>query len=54
MQHVTKLSVKSYNNKYNITPESIARNQQAFKVGDKVLYFIGDKEVARKKWRKMK
>ena len=50
-KEVTKLSVKSYNDKNHITPELIIRNNQNFKIGDKVLYFIGDKQVARRKWR---
>ena len=50
-KEVTKLSVKSYNNKYNITKESVIRNRERFKEGDQVLYFIGDKQVARYKWR---
>ena len=50
-QEVTKLSVKTYNNKYNITPNKINRNRKEFKVGDEVLYFIGDKQTARQKWR---
>ena len=48
---VTKLSVKSYNNKYNITPESINRNRDKFEIGNEVLYFIGDKQTARYKWK---
>ena len=48
---VTKLSVKSYNNKYNITPAKIIQQRRQFRVNDKVLYFIGDKQVARYKWR---
>ena len=50
-QEVTKLSVKEYSNKYNITPEKIIRNRQKFKVGNEILYFIGDKQTARYKWR---
>ena len=48
---VTKLSVESYNDKYNITPEKVIRNRENFKEKDQVLYFIGDKQVARYKWR---
>ena len=48
---ITKLSVKEYNNKYNITLESIMRNRERFQEGDQVLYFIGDKQTARYKWR---
>ena len=50
-EKVTKLSVESYNSKYNITPEKIIKNKQNVKVDDEVLYFIGDKQVAMKKWR---
>ena len=50
-QQVTKLSVKSYNNRNKITPESVARNNESYKIGNRVLYFIGDKKVARYKWR---
>ena len=50
-KEVTKLSVKSYNNRNKITPQSIARNNESYKIGNRVLYFIGDKKVARYKWR---
>ena len=50
-QEVTKLSVKSYNDKNKITAELVARNNQNYKVGNRILYFIGDKQVARGKWR---
>ena len=50
-KRVTWLSMKSYNNKYNITPAKINRNRKIFKTGNEVLYFIGDKQVARYKWR---
>jgi len=50
-KEVTKLSVKTYNNRYNITPNTIENNKKNYKVGDLVLYFIGDKQTARQKWR---
>ena len=50
-QEVTKLSVKSYNDRNKITPELVARNNENYKAGNRVLYFIGDKKVARNKWR---
>ena len=50
-QEVTKLSVKSYNDKNKITPELVARNNENYKIGNRILYFVGDKQVARGKWR---
>ena len=47
----TWLSAKIYNNRWNITMKKIANNLKRFKVGTKILYFIGDKRVARGKWR---
>ena len=47
----TYLSAKTYNNRWNITPAKVANNLKRFKVGSKILYFIGDKQVARGKWR---
>ena len=47
----TYFSRKYYNKKYNINDEKIKRNLEIFKVGSKVLYYIGDKQVARGKWR---
>ena len=47
----TWLSRKYYSNKFNITPQSVKRNKKKFKIGTKVLYFIGDKQVARYKWK---
>ena len=44
------LSAKSYNSKYNITENTIKRNKKKFKVGSEVLYYIGDKQLAKKKW----
>ena len=50
-QEVTKLSVKSYNDKNKITAKLVARNNENYKVGNRILYFVGDKQVARGKWR---
>ena len=47
----TWLSRKQYNSRHNITPQKIKRNRKKFKIGSKVLYFIGDKQVSRYKWR---
>ena len=47
----TWLSRKSYINRHNITPKKIKNNRKRFKIGTKVLYFIGDKQVSRYKWR---
>ena len=45
------LSRKHYNNKNDITLDKINNYQRQFKVGEKILYFIGDKQVAMKKWK---
>ena len=45
------LSRRHYNDKNKITLDKINNYQHKFKVGEKVLYFIGDKQVAMKKWR---
>ena len=47
----TWLSVKEYNNKNNITTKKIKNMRKKFKKGKKILYFIGDKQVALRKWR---
>ena len=43
-------SCQQYNERYNINDNSIKRNNSIFKVGTQVLYFVGDKQVANKKW----
>ena len=43
-------SKKQYDNKYNIDDNKIARNNKIFTVGTKVLYFVGDKQKANRKW----
>ena len=51
-KNYTWVSRESYNNKYKITPQKVKRNRYNFKVGKEVLYYIGDKAVARRKWRR--
>ena len=41
---------QQYEKKYNITENSINRNNKIFTIGKKVLYFVGDKQIANKKW----
>ena len=41
---------KYYQTKYNINEVKIARNNKTFIVGTKVLYFVGDKQIANRKW----
>ena len=47
----TYLSVKQYNSRWKITENKINKYKHKFKVGEQVLYFIGDKEWPMKKWR---
>ena len=47
----TWLSKQSYDRKHNITDRSIENTLNAFKIGSKVLYYIGDKQVAMRKWK---
>ena len=47
----TYLSKKQYDSRHNITADSIEKYKKKFKVGTKVLYYIGDKKVPRGKWR---
>ena len=44
-------SKEYYNRKFNINENSIKRYRKKFKIGSKVLYYIGDKKVARYKWK---
>ena len=50
-EEVTYLSKERYDKKYNINTNSINRMKKKFKVGTQVLYYIGDKRVAKGKWR---
>ena len=50
-KNYTYLSKEYYNSKHNITHASIKRYNQIFQPGVRVLYYIGDKQVARRKWR---
>ena len=45
------LSRKNYNNKYRITIDKINKYKEKFDVGSEILYFVGDKQVAMKKWK---
>jgi hypothetical protein len=47
----TWLSRTEYNTKYKITPAKIRTYHKIFKIGSKVLYFIGDKKGTTGKWR---
>ena len=47
----TFISTKSYSTKWNITPTSITAYKKRFRVGQNVLYYIGDRQTARNKWR---
>ena len=40
-----------YNKKWNITLKKIEKYQKRFAVGNEILYYIGDRQVARNKWR---
>ena len=50
-EEVTYLSKEFYNKKYNINESSVKRMKKKYKVGTQVLYYIGDKRVAKGKWR---
>ena len=45
-----RVTRKDYDDRWNINPKSINHYRKQFKIGTKVLYFIGDKETAQKKW----
>ena len=47
----TWLSAQSYNKRHNITTAKIAINKSKFKPMTEVLYFVGDKQVAMRKWK---
>ena len=47
----TWLSAKTYNKRHNITTAKIATNKRKFKPLTEVLYFVGDKQVAMRKWK---
>ena len=47
----TKLSSKNYSKKWSITPTTIETYNRHFRVGKSILYYIGDKRVARGKWK---
>ena len=46
-----RVSRETYNKRWSITPKKVGRFKKRFKIGSKVLYFIGDKQTAQKKWR---
>ena len=50
-EDVTYLSKERYDKKYNINENSVNRMKKKYKVGTQVLYYIGDKRVAKGKWR---
>ena len=50
-EEVTYLSKERYDKKHNITEKSVKRMKKKYKVGTQVLYYIGDKRVAKGKWR---
>ena len=43
-------SKQQYNKRYKIDQNTIKRNNKIFKVGESVLYFVGDKQIANRKW----
>ena len=47
-----RVSRNAYDKRWSITTDKIKRNKRHFKPGKKVLYFIGDKETAQRKWRR--
>ena len=47
-----KVSRQSYDKRWKISKQKINWYKKRFKVGTKVLYFIGDKETPQKKWRR--
>ena len=50
-EDVTYLSKEWYDKRHKITDDSVKRMKKKYKVGSNVLYYIGDKRVARGKWR---
>ena len=44
-------SKATYDKKHGITQELIKRNKENYKVGTKILYYIGDKQIAMHKWK---
>ena len=49
-QKYTYQTRASYEKRYNINENTINRNNKSFVVGTKVLYFVGDKQIANRKW----
>ena len=47
-----KVSRQSYEKRWSISKQKITWYKKRFKIGTKVLYFIGDKEAPQKKWRR--
>ena len=47
-----RVSRKYYNERWKISTKSINHYKNKFKIGTKVLYFIGDKQTAQRKWRR--
>ena len=47
-----RVSRKYYNERWKISKKRINWYKRQFKIGTKVLYFIGDKEVSQRKWRR--
>jgi hypothetical protein len=45
------ITKRYYDKKYNISEEKIEVLNKRFKIGSKVVYYIGDKEVELRKWR---
>ena len=50
-QEYTWISHENYNKRWNINKSKISRNRKLFTVGKKILYYIGDRQVARSKWK---
>ena len=47
-----RVSRQQYDTRWKISKKRINWYKRQFKIGTKVLYFIGDKEVSQKKWRR--
>ena len=50
-QEYTYATKKTYDEKRKITPQKLRNMKNKFKIGNKVLYYIGDKKVSLYKWR---
>ena len=47
----TWITKENYDKKWNINKNKINKNKQLFKVGNEILYYIGDRQIAQFKWK---